>query len=169
MDNAKKKYDGKIRELMADVPELKDFVSGNIVAADDVTCIVLNMNIGKMAIISLACPDLGQLYGRVYGYPQCCINAMEKEEASWKDKTARMDFNHEIVRQGHGFVPCLECGKLSTAKLVDKISERRLFGLPFPIDDMGGKHAQAHQFIGNIDRVPKATVSIRKYVFRDIK
>lgn len=169
MDNAKKRYDDTIRELMAEKPELKDFVNGAIVAADDLDVIVLNVTIGKLAILKLTCPELGHLYGRVFGFPQCCINAMEEEETHWNHKASKVDFNHEIVQQGHGYVPCIECAKLTTAQLVDKITERRLFGLPFPLDDMGGKHAQAHQFIGNIDKVPKATVSIRAYVFRDIK
>jgi len=66
--------------------------------------------------------DLGYVFGRYYGFPECCIREFSKGESHYK------------TRQfcGTGFVPCAACNEKPAWKILKDIRARRIAPTPFP-------------------------------------
>lgn len=69
--------------------------------------------------------DQGKLYGRYYGYAECCTDNM----GCWFNLPGYRD----SILDGTGFVPCVRCHATHTpAELMAGIQSRRLCATPFP-------------------------------------
>jgi hypothetical protein len=63
--------------------------------------------------------------GRMFGYPECCINDFLIVELPRRQS----EFT------GTGYVPCEVCSKKSRQELLDVIAINRKFPKPFPLDE----------------------------------
>lgn len=81
-----------------------------------------------MCILCEATADEMAEYGKIFGYPECCISEYVKDTI-YMNKTGidvRNEAQIKIARETHGFVPCkkhaklIKKGKVSLEDLVGK-------------------------------------------------
>lgn len=65
--------------------------------------------------------------GKHLGYPDCCIKGFLHIYKTGGVEPRKLN--------GTGFVPCLECNKLSTEELLDTINKNRRSNVKFPHAD----------------------------------
>lgn len=104
-----------------------------------------------------------RVWGKFYGYPDCCINEMLKFYAKNPDGAYAqwvLDTQGGRKLNGTGFIPCTKCNKKKVKQIEYEINSKRISNSKFPLTSKFENELQSILESDKISRVEKKLISL---------